>query len=400
MHKSKRNFIRKEMFYMKKKVLMTTGVTMATILLTASVMGNTVFADQAGTTTDQIVYEQGVVTDVASDSEYQMIDDTSFVLSADSVEQESLTDGSIVVVKDDNGDSKALEVTDLEENADGNGYIVKTKEAENLFDVLSSVSVSGTASVNPSDIVTMDGVSVASVQTENGRSSRGLLGRFSFGKKGTAELSKLTLNINKDIAGVGSINGDIVLAPELEYDIAFNKSGIQRLRLVANNKLTFNNLAVKCSEAGEIPLVRLPYTFADGMFTAYLNLNLVYNADGSAYVTYSVSGKCGVDYDGTNTKFVCDYTPGELTYGVDANMKAGVNMQIGLVAYGTFTIMDMNVNTGFAGDLEYNSDGAKTGDIYYYLDGDYGYNSVLAQYGICGKVVVYDKNNSIFRYGF
>lgn len=384
---------------MKKKVLMATGVTLAAVMVTVGVMGNTVFADQAEVAKEQIVYEQGVVTDVASDSQYQMLDDTSFVLSESSVKEENLSDGSIVVVKDDNGESKALEVTGLEENADGDGYIVTGKEADNIFDVLKSVSVSGTAYVNPSDIVTMDGVSIASVQSDNVR-SRGLLGMFSFGKKGTAELTKLTLNINRDIEGIGSINGDIVLAPELEYDIAFNTSGIQKLRLVADNKLTFNNLSVKCAKAGEIPLVRLPYTFANGMFTAYLNLDLVYDADGSAYVTYYVSGECGVDYDGTNTRFVCNYTPGELTYGVDATMKTGVKMEIGLVAYGTFTIMDMNVNTGFAGDLECNSNGANTGDIYYYLDGDYGYNSVLAQYGICGKVIVYDKNNSVFRYGF
>lgn len=384
---------------MKKKVLMATGITLAAVMVTVGVMGNTVFADQAQAAKEQIVYEQGVVTDIASDSQYQMLDDTSFILSENSVKEENLSDGSIVVVKDDNGESKALEVTGLEENTDGDGYIVTGREADNIFDVLKSVSVSGTAYVNPADIVTMDGVSIGSVQSNNGR-SRGLLGMFSFGKKGTAELTKLTLNINRDIEGIGSINGDIVLAPELEYDIAFNTSGIQKLRLVADNKLTFNNLSVKCAKTGEIPLVRLPYTFANGMFTAYLNLNLVYGADGSAYVTYSVSGKCGVDYDGTNTRFICNYTPGELTYGVDAAMKAGVNMQIGLVAYGTFTIMDMNLNTGFAGELECNSNGANTGDIYYYIDGDYGYNSVLAQYGICGKVIVYDKNNSVFRYGF
>lgn len=66
---------------MKKKVLMATGITLAAVMVTVGVMGNTVFADQAEVAKEQIVYEQGVVTDVASDSQYQMLDDTSFVLS-------------------------------------------------------------------------------------------------------------------------------------------------------------------------------------------------------------------------------------------------------------------------------------------------------------------------------
>jgi len=52
------------------------------------------------------------------------------------------------------------------------------------------------------------------------------------------------------------------------------------------------------------PIATLPYTFADGMFSAFITLNLVYSAQGEVFLSYEMSGICGVTYDGTDTSLI------------------------------------------------------------------------------------------------
>ena len=122
--------------------------------------------------------------------------------------------------------------------------------------------------------------------------------------------------------------------------------------------MELSDFTVVCSRSGSIPIATLPYTFADGMFTAYVTMNLVYSAEGEICLSYTVNGVCGI----------------------------------------TYTLMNAELNTGIAALAQKEQGQTGGAVVYFYLDGSYGYGSVLEPYGICGAKVIYGKNNSPLKY--
>ncbi|MFR4350794.1 MAG: hypothetical protein ACLT3H_03880 [Roseburia sp.] len=73
---------------------------------------------------------------------------------------------------------------------------------------------------------------------------------------------------------------------------------------------------------------------------------------------------------------------------------------MGLMAYGTYTLMDVELNAGIKAEGRiYDSDEQNNwGVVYFYLGGSFGKNSVLSQYGVYGTKVFFDRDNSPLKY--
>lgn len=378
---------------MKKKI----SWSLAALLMVMNLGDATVFAQESTEyqDADEIVYTQEVVTDFDAGFEYEEQTNGTYEVVTDDVAAENLESGNILILPaTEDASERVMEVTAVEETADG--YRIEGEEPESLFDVVESVNTEGTAQVSAEDVVTADGVTVADVQT----SSRSTSWRdwFTFTSTGTTEMNGLNFHIDKQIGTDGSLSGDIAVNPSLEYRLVFDLSGVQEMTAVLDTQLKISDVAVSAQKAGSIPIATLPYTFADGMFTAYATMNLVYSAEGEIYLDYEVDGMCGVSYDGKETSLICSYEPDVFDYGIAADGKIGAQFEIGLTAYGTYQVMNAELNAGIAALTQKEQGKTGYGEVYFYLDGSYGYGSILEPYGICGAKVIYGKENSPLKY--
>lgn len=378
---------------MKKKI----SWSLAALLMVMNLGDATVFAQESTEyqDADEIVYTQEVVTDFDAGFEYKEQTNGTYEVVTDDVAAENLESGNILILPaTEDAPERVMEVTAVEETTDG--YRIEGEEPESLFDVVESVNTEGTAQVSAEDVVTADGVTVADVQT----SSRSTSWRdwFTFTSTGTTEMNGLNFHIDKQIGTDGSLSGDIAVNPSLEYRLVFDLSGVQEMTAVLDTQLKISDVAVSAQKAGSIPIATLPYTFADGMFTAYVTINLVYSAEGEIYLDYEVDGMCGVSYDGKETSLICSYEPDVFDYGIAADGKIGAQFEIGLTAYGTYQVMNAELNAGIAALTQKEQGKTGYGEVYFYLDGSYGYGSILEPYGICGAKVIYGKENSPLKY--
>lgn len=376
---------------MAKKVLRATSLALVVTLMGMNIGSTTVFAEGTEQRTEEISYAEGVVTDM--DSDYSVEDTTAGirVTTQDENTAQELQEGDILILPADgeNETERAIEVTAVTDTAEG--YVIEGTEPESFSDVVEHVDVEGETSANISEIVTEEGVRM---QTRPAGRSLGL------GTSGSTELEPLRFWIDRSFGEYGSIQGSITMTPTLEYRLLVDLGGVKELELGMRGRVETENLSVNCQADGVIPIATIPYTFADGMFTAYVTVQVAYTAGGEAFLTYAMDGYCGMNYDGVNTNFVCDYVPETLEYGLGAYGNLEANLSMGLVAYGTFTLMDVEVNAGVSAesrvyDTEEMTDFA---ELYFYLNGNYGYNSVLKEYGVYGSKVIFDRDNSPLKY--
>ena len=374
---------------MKKKI----SWSLAALLIVMNLGNTTVFAkeDAEYQETDEIVYTQDVVTDFDADIEYEDQSDGTYEVMTDDTAAEDLESGNILILPaTEDAPERVMEVKTVTET--GDGYRIEGEEPDSIFDVVESVNTEGTAQVTAEDVVTADGVTVADAQM-NSRSAS-WKEWFAFTSTGATTMNGLIFHIDKQIGTDGSLKGDIAINPSLEYKLVFDLSGVQEMTAVLDTQLKISDFAVSAQNAGSIPVAILPYAFADGMFTAYVTVSLAYSAEGEIYLDYEVDGICGVNYDGKDTSLICSYEPDVFDYGIAANGKIGAQFKVDLTAYGTYQVMNAELNTGMAALTQKEQGKAGYGEVYFYLDGSYGYGSILEPYGICGAKVIYGKDNS------
>ena len=374
---------------MSRKIAKGIGLALAMVIAGVSVAYVTVFAAEPAEGTEDIVYTERVVADL--DMDYSC-EDTAYgveVVTQDEKSVSELTEGDILLLpaETDSEVMRAVEVTAITDTRDG--YRIETKEPEDFADVVEYLDVSGKAGADISGIVTADGVSV-----QTGITSRAI------GTSGTLNVAPLQFQIDRSFGEYGSVHGNILMIPALEYRLLFDFGGIQELELRQCGQLEIRNLGISGEVADVIPVATIPYTFADGMFTAYVTLQIVYTASGEAYLDYVMDGTVDVLYNGSEFSFLCDYNPQELSYGIGGYGDVGANLGMGLVAYGTYTLMDVEVNAGIRAEGQMNSQEGQAdfGVAYFYMDGSFGQNSVLSQYGVYGSKVFFGKDNSPLKY--
>lgn len=380
---------------MKKKI----SLSLVALLVVMNLGTVVTFAKEGteGQTSDEIVYTEDVVTDFDSDFSYEDRGDGTYEVVTEDELAEDLEAGSIIVVPaDEDSVEHAIEVTSVMETEDG--YVIEGEQPDSIFDVVESVDTQGTAKVDTDAVIPADGVSVA--DTTDVARSGSWKNWFTFTSNGTTTMTGLNFHIDKQLGTNGSITGDFVVDPSLEYHLVFDLEGVKEMNAAINTKMRLSDFTVTGNKAGSIPIATLPYTFADGMFSAYVTMNLVYSAQGEVFVSYEMSGICGVTYDGTDTNLICSYEPEVFDYGASADGKIGAEFEITLLAYGTYNVMNAEVNSGFTANLQKESGQNGIAELYFYLDGNYGYGSILEPYGICGSKVIYGKENSPFHYVF
>ena len=374
---------------MKKKI----SWSLAALLIVMNLGNATVFAkeDAEYQETDEIVYTQDVVTDFDADIEYEEQADGTYEAMTDDTAAEDLESGNILILPaTEETPERVMEVKKVTET--GDGYRIEGEEPDSIFDVVESVNTEGTAQVTAEDVVTADGVTVADVQM-NSRSTS-WKEWFAFTSTGATTMNGLIFHIDKQIGTDGSLKGDIAVNPSLEYKIVFDLSGVQEMTAALDTQLKISDFTVSAQNAGSIPVAILPYTFADGMFTAYVTISLAYSAEGEIYLDYEVDGICGVNYDGQDTSLICSYEPDVFDYGIAANGTIGAQFKVDLTAYGTYQVMNAELNAGMAALTQKEQGKTGYGEVYFYLDGSYGYGSILEPYGICGEKVIYGEENS------
>lgn len=380
---------------MKKKI----SLSLVALLVVMNLGTVVTFAKEGteGQTSDEIVYTEDVVTDFDSDFSYEDRGDGTYEVVTEDELAEDLEAGSIIVVPaDEDSVEHAIEVTSVTETEDG--YVIEGEQPDSIFDVVESVDTQGTAEVDTDAVIPADGVSVS--DTTDVARSGSWKNWFTFTSNGTTTMTGLNFHIDKQLGTNGNITGDFVVDPSLEYHLVFDLEGVKEMNAAINTKMRLSDFTVTGNKAGSIPIATLPYTFADGMFSAYVTMNLVYSAQGEVFVSYEMSGICGVTYDGTDTNLICSYEPEVFDYGASADGKIGAEFEITLLAYGTYNVMNAEVNSGFTANLQKESGQNGIAELYFYLDGNYGYGSILEPYGICGSKVIYGKENSPFHYVF
>ena len=349
-------------------------------------------------TPDEVVYAEDVVTDVAQDASIEEQTGGSYEVVTEDASAEELEAGNIIVVPaQEDGIERAIEVTDVVKTDDS--YVIEGEKPDCIFDVVESVDTQGTAEVDSDAVIPADGVSVTSAaNATDGTRSGSWREWFSFTSNGTTTMNGLNFHIDKQLGTNASLTGDFVIDPSLEYHLVFDLTGVKEMTAVIDTKMKLTDVTVTGGTAGSIPIATLPYVFTDGMFSAYITMNLVYSAQGEVFLSYEMSGMCGVTYDGTDTSLICSYQPDVLDYGISADGKIGAEFEITLLAYGTYNVMNADVNSGFAASAHKESGQNGIAEVYFYLDGNYGYGSILEPYGICGSKVIYGKDNSPFHY--
>ena len=372
-------------------------------LLTVTNLGTVVtFAKESNEnqTSDEIVYTEDVVTDFDLDASIKEQPDGNYEVVTEDASAEELETGNIIVVPaQEDGVERAIEVTNVTKTEDG--YVIEGEEPDSIFDVVESVDTQGTAEVDTDAVIPADGVSVTSAADAMDTARSGSWREwFTFTSNGTTTMTGLNFHIDKQLGTNASLTGDVAIDPSLEYHLVFDLTGVKEMTAAINTRMKVTDVTVTGGKAGSIPIATLPYTFADGMFSAYITLNLVYSAQGEVFLSYEMSGICGVTYDGTDTNLICSYQPEVLDYGASADGKIGAEFEITLLAYGTYNVMNADVNSGFAASAQKESGQSGIAEVYFYLDGNYGYGSVLEPYGICGSKVIYGKDNSPFHYVF
>lgn len=372
--------------FMKRKIMRSISLILAVTVVGMSAGSMVVYAAEPTQGAEEIVYTDNVVTDVDMDYSYEDTVDGVKVVTQDEQAAAKLQEGDILILSQEGETERAVEVTSVIDTDDG--YVIEGAEPEQFSDVVEYVDASGTTGADVSDIVTDEGVSVRTI------SARGI------GTSGSFDMTPLRFQIDRSLDGYGSIKGSIVMTPTLEYRVLFDFGGLEELELKQRGRLEITDLRISCQTGGVIPIATVPYTFAGGMFTAYVKLQLVYTAAGQAYLDYVVDGYLGVAYDGEQTSFLCDYNPEKLSYGIEAYGDVGANLSMGLMAYGTYTLMDVELNAGIKAEGRiYDSDEQNNwGVVYFYLDGSFGKNSVLSQYGVYGTKVFFDRDNSPLKY--
>ena len=378
---------------MKKKI----SWSLVALLIVMNLGNTTVYAKEGAEyqETDEIVYTQDVVTDFDADIEYEEQTDGTYEAMTDDTSAGDLESGDILILPaTEDAPERVMEVKTVTET--GDGYRIEGEEPDSIFDVVESVNTEGTAQITAEEVVTADGVTATDVQADSRSTS--WKDWFTFTSTGTTTMNGINFHIDKQIGTDGSLKGDIAINPSLEYKLVFDLSGVQEMTAALDTQLKISDFTVSAQKAGSIPVATLPYTFADGMFTAYVTINLVYSAEGEIYFDYEVDGVCGVNYDGKETSLICSYEPDVFDYGVAANGKIGAQFNIGLTAYGTYQVMNAELNTGIAALTQKEQGKTGYGEVYFYLDGSYGYGSILEPYGICGAKVIYGKENSPLKY--
>ena len=378
---------------MEKKI----SWSLAALLIVMNLGDATVFAKESTEYqgADEIVYTQDVVTDFDADIEYEEQTGGTYEVVTDDIAAGDLETGNILILPaTEAAPERAMEVTAVTET--GDGYRIEGEEPDSIFDVVESVDTEGTAQVTVGDVVTADGVTVTDAQ--NGSRSTSWKDWFTFTSNGTTTMNGMNFHIDKQIGTDGRLKGDIAINPSLEYKLVFDLSGVQEMTATLDTQLKVSDFTVSAQKAGSIPVATLPYIFADGMFTAYVTMNLVYSAEGDIYFDYEVDGVCGVNYDGKETSLICSYEPDVFDYGIAADGKIGAQFEINLTAYGTYQVMNAELNAGIAALTQKEQGKTGYGEVYFYLDGSYGYGSILEPYGICGAKVIYGKENSPLKY--
>lgn len=377
----------------KKKI----SLSLTALLIMMNVGTVTIFAKEMAeeAVSEEIVYTEEVVTEFDAELQIEEQKNGVYEVVTEDVMAEELETGDILILPaTEEEPERAMEVTVVTETNEG--YLIEGEEPESIFDVVESVNTEGTALVDTDSIVTEEGVTVVSTEsTTRGTSWKDW---FTFTSTGTTTMNGLRFHIDKQIGTSGFITGDISIDPSLEYCLIFDLAGVEEMTIMLDTQLEVSDVTVACSQAGSIPIATLPYTFAEGMFTAYVTMNLVYSAEGEIYLSYTINGECGITYDGNDTSLICSYEPELVTYGVSANGKVGAEFEVGLIAYGTYTLMNAELNAGIAALAQKEQGQTGYAEIYFYLDGSYGYGSVLEPYGICGAKVIYGKGNSPLRY--
>ncbi|MCI5918020.1 MAG: hypothetical protein MRZ75_01640 [Roseburia sp.] len=372
-------------------------------LLTVTNLGTVVaFAKESNEnqTSDEIVYTEDVMTDFDLDASIKEQPDGNYEVVTEDTSAEELETGNIIVVPaQEDGVERAIEVTNVTKTEEG--YVIEGEEPDSIFDVVESVDTQGTAEVDTDAVIPADGVSVTSAADAMDTARSGSWREwFTFTSNGTTTMTGLNFHLDKQLGTNASLTGDFVIDPSLEYHLVFDLTGVKEMTAAINTRMKVTDVSVTGGKAGSIPIATLPYTFADGMFSAFITLNLVYSAQGEVFLSYEMSGICGVTYDGTDTSLICSYQPEVLDYGASADGKVGAEFEITLLAYGTYNVMNADVNSGFIASAQKESGQNGIAEVYFYLDGNYGYGSILEPYGICGSKVIYGKDNSPFHYVF
>ena len=377
----------------KKKI----SLSLTVLLIVMNVGTVTVFAKEMAENTvpDGIVYTEEVVTDFDAKLQYEEQRNGVYeAITEDAVAEELETGDILILPATEEEPEHVMEITEITETDDG--YLIQGEEPESIFDVVESVDTEGTAQVDVEAVVTEDGVTVTGM--DNTKIDTSWKDWFTFTSTGTTAMNGLCFHIDKQLGTNGYITGDIAINPSLEYRLVFDFSGVEEMTATLDTQMELTDFTVACSQSGSIPIATLPYTFADGMFTAYVTMNLVYSAEGEICLSYTVNGVCGITYDGNDTSLIYSYEPELFQYGVTADGKIGAEFEVGLIAYGTYTLMNAELNTGIAALAQKEQGQTGGAVVYFYLDGSYGYGSVLEPYGICGAKVIYGKNNSPLRY--
>lgn len=370
-------------------------------LLTVTNLGTVVaFAKESNEnqTSDEIVYTEDVMTDFDLDASIKEQPDGNYEVVTEDTSAEELETGNIIVVPaQEDGVERAIEVTNVTKTEEG--YVIEGEEPDSIFDVVESVDTQGTAEVDTDAVIPADGVSVTSAADAMDTARSGSWREwFTFTSNGTTTMTGLNFHLDKQLGTNASLTGDFVIDPSLEYHLVFDLTGVKEMTAAINTRMKVTDVSVTGGKAGSIPIATLPYVFADGMLSAYITMNLVYSAQGEVFLSYEMSGTCGVTYDGTDTSLICSYQPDVLDYGISADGKIGAEFEITLLAYGTYNVMNADVNSGFVASAHKESGQNGIAEAYFYLDGNYGYGSILEPYGICGSKVIYGKDNSPFHY--
>lgn len=370
-------------------------------LLTVTNLGTVVaFAKESNEnqTSDEIVYTEDVMTDFDLDASIKEQPDGNYEVVTEDTSAEELETGNIIVVPaQEDGVERAIEVTNVTKTEEG--YVIEGEEPDSIFDVVESVDTQGTAEVDTDAVIPADGVSVTSAADAMDTARSGSWREwFTFTSNGTTTMTGLNFHLDKQLGTNASLTGDFVIDPSLEYHLVFDLTGVKEMTAAINTRMKVTDVSVTGGKAGSIPIATLPYVFADGMLSAYITMNLVYSAQGEVFLSYEMSGTCGVTYDGTDTSLICSYQPDILDYGISADGKIGAEFEITLLAYGTYNVMNADVNSGFVASAHKESGQNGIAEVYFYLDGNYGYGSILEPYGICGSKVIYGKDNSPFHY--
>ena len=370
-------------------------------LLTVTNLGTVVaFAKESNEnqTSDEIVYTEDVMTDFDLDASIKEQPDGNYEVVTEDTSAEELETGNIIVVPaQEDGVERAIEVTNVTKTEEG--YVIEGEEPDSIFDVVESVDTQGTAEVDTDAVIPADGVSVTSAADAMDTARSGSWREwFTFTSNGTTTMTGLNFHLDKQLGTNASLTGDFVIDPSLEYHLVFDLTGVKEMTAAINTRMKVTDVSVIGGKAGSIPIATLPYVFADGMLSAYITMNLVYSAQGEVFLSYEMSGTCGVTYDGTDTSLICSYQPDILDYGISADGKIGAEFEITLLAYGTYNVMNADVNSGFVASAHKESGQNGIAEAYFYLDGNYGYGSILEPYGICGSKVIYGKDNSPFHY--